>query len=45
MGKIGDDPYCPCVMKRMGLPSSDIWTEEQIKQFEKMFEDDIHEGE
>jgi hypothetical protein len=41
MGKIGSDPYCPCEMRKRGLPSSDAWTDEEIQKFEQMFEEDL----
>ncbi len=42
VGKMNDEPHCPCVMRRYGLATSfDVWTEEQIKQLEKMFDEDL----
>ena len=29
MGKIGNDPYCPCEMRRKGLEPTNLWTEEE----------------
>lgn len=29
MGKIGNDPYCPCEMKSRGLEPTNLWTEEE----------------
>lgn len=32
MGKVGDDPYCPCEMERRGLKPTNIWTDEKLKE-------------
>jgi hypothetical protein len=41
MGKLGSEPYCPCEMRKRGMPSSADWTEEEIRKFEQMFEEDL----
>lgn len=35
MGKIGDDPYCPCEMRSRGLEPTNVWTPEAIAEFER----------
>lgn len=35
MGPQGDDPYCPCTMKQMGVKSSAEWTEEDRERLNK----------
>ena len=32
IGRVGDDPYCPCEMYDKGLTCSDLWSEELIKE-------------
>ena len=36
MGPIGDDPYCPCKMESLGLPSSNVWTPEKIAELDRV---------
>jgi hypothetical protein len=34
MGKMYDEPHCPCVMKQKGLPRSEEWKAEQNRREE-----------
>jgi hypothetical protein len=34
MGPIGNDPYCPCVMKQRGLEATNLWTPEKIAELD-----------
>lgn len=33
MGPQGDDPVCPCAMRRQGLQPYNNWTPEKIEEF------------
>ncbi len=35
IGKVGNDPYCPCEMRSRGLEPTNLWTPEAIAEFEK----------
>ena len=35
MGPQGNDPVCPCAMRRQGLQPYDGWTPEKIKEFQE----------
>jgi hypothetical protein len=37
MGKIGNDPYCPCEMKNRGLEPTKLWTPEKIAELNNVF--------
>lgn len=36
MGPIGNDPFCPCVMRQRGLSPTDMWTEERVAELENV---------
>lgn len=35
MGRQGDDPFCPCVMRQKGLEPTDPWTPEKVEELNK----------
>lgn len=35
MGRIGEDPYCPCEMTAKGLTPTNTWTPEKIAELEQ----------
>lgn len=37
MGPIGEDPYCPCRMRQMGLEPTLIWTPEARARLDAAF--------
>lgn len=48
MGRIGDDPYCPCEMRSRGLTPTNLWTPEKIAELDRalasMFKWDMEDG-
>ena len=35
MGRQGNDPLCPCLMRQAGLTPTPIWTPEKVAEFEE----------
>jgi hypothetical protein len=35
VGKMGDDPYCPCGMRSRGLTPTNPWTDDKIQEFKR----------
>jgi hypothetical protein len=38
MGPVGDDPYCPCDMRRRGLVPTNPWTPEKIAELHRVLD-------
>lgn len=36
IGKVGDDPYCPCGMRSRGLTPTNLWTDEKITELNRV---------
>lgn len=46
MGPQGNEPHCPCVMKRLGLPTSaGNWTEQDIDDLKNAIGSIFNSGE
>ena len=33
LGPIGNDPFCPCMMREKGFTPTEIWTSDKIEEF------------